>query len=408
MAVFQYRARSTSGEAVEGRLEAPTADAVAGQLLEGGLSPVKITEVRAKTDPLAGFLEGLQLGARVGIDDLILFARQMYTLTKAGVPLNRSLRGMAETSQNPAMGRILTEVVDDLESGRELSSALGRHPKAFPLLLCSMVQVGEHTGRLDEAFLQVGRYLELEKETANRVKTALRYPSFVVAAITVAMAILSLFVIPTFEKVFKGTNMELPWATKAILGVSRFTVAWWPYILVALVLGSFLLRRYLRTTEGRYRWGRLKLRLPVVGNILLRITMTRFARAFGMGYGSGVPLVQALSLTARAVDNSFVGGRLEEMREGIERGDTLTRTAAATGLFTPLVLQMLAVGEETGAVDTMLEDVAEFYEREVDYDLKNLSSAIEPILIIAIGAMVLVLALGVFLPMWNLTALARG
>ncbi len=408
MAVFQYRARSTSGEAVEGRLEAPTADAVAGQLLEGGLSPVKITEVRPKTDPLAGFLEGLQLGARVGIDDLILFARQMYTLTKAGVPLNRSLRGMAETSQNPAMGRILTEVVDDLESGRELSSALGRHPKAFPLLLCSMVQVGEHTGRLDEAFLQVGRYLELEKETANRVKTALRYPSFVVAAITVAMAILSLFVIPAFEKVFKGTNMDLPWATKAILGVSRFTVAWWPYILVALVLGSFLLRRYLRTTEGRYRWGRLKLRLPVVGNILLRITMTRFARAFGMGYGSGVPLVQALSLTARAVDNSFVGGRLEEMREGIERGDTLTRTAAATGLFTPLVLQMLAVGEETGAVDTMLEDVAEFYEREVDYDLKNLSSAIEPILIIAIGAMVLVLALGVFLPMWNLTALARG
>jgi MSHA biogenesis protein MshG len=202
-------------------------------------------------------------------------------------------------------------------------------------------------------------------------------------------------------------HMELPWQTRLLIGISEFFVNWWQFMLAGLVLLVFALRYYVRTEEGKYRWDKLKLRLPIVGDIILRATLSRFARSFAMSTRAGVPLIQALGVVAQAVDNDYIGERIRNMRNGIERGDSLTRTAAASAMFTPLVLQMMAVGEETGAVDAMMEEVAGFYEREVDYDLKNLSSAIEPILIIAVGVMVLILALGVFLPMWDLTQLAR-
>ena len=407
MANFHYKARSAQGKLVEGTVEAPSAEAVASQLLDGAMTPVTIREAARGMDLGVLFREKLRRGGGVELDDLILFCRQMYTLTKAGVPIIRALKGLVETARKPQMGRTLKAVCDDLEAGRDLSGALARHPKVFPLLLTSMVQVGESTGRLDETFLQVANYLTLEKDTIDRVKQAMRYPTFVVVAISIAIAILSLFVIPTFERVFKGFGAELPLPTKIILGLSRFSVTYWPHILLVLVAIFFGVRQWLKTERGRYLWDRAKLRLPVVGSIILRATLTRFARAFSMGFSAGVPLVQALSFTARAVDNVYVGERLEQMRHSIERGDTLTRSARATEMFTPLVLQMLAVGEETGAVDQMLLEVAEFYEREVDYDLKNITSAIEPILIVFIGGMVLVLALGVFLPMWNLSQVAR-
>ena len=408
MPYFDYRARSAGGELVEGRMEAPSVDAAANQLLEGGVTPVQIAEGKAEIRWLQQLQERFSGGGSVELDDLILFCRQMHTLVKAGVPIVRALRGLIESAKKPALGRALAEVLEDLESGRELSAGLNRHPKVFPLLFVSTIQIGEGTGRLDEAFLALSRYLMREKETRDQVKAAMRYPTFVVVAISIAIAILSLFVIPTFQKVFKGFHMQLPLPTRIILAISNFSVTYWPYLLVAGILAFFLIRRYLQTEKGRFKWDRAKLRLPIVGSILLRATLSRLARSFSMSFSAGVPLLQALGITARAVDNSYIESKLQQMGNGIERGDTLTNTAAGTEIFTPLVLQMLAVGEETGAIDTMLNDVAEFYEREVDYDLKNLTSAIEPILIVAIGGMVLVLALGVFLPMWNLTQIAHA
>jgi MSHA biogenesis protein MshG len=408
MPEFSYQARTADGELKAGRLDAPNADAVAGQLLGSGLTPIRIELRPAGQEALAQLRQLLAAGRRIRIDDVILFCRQMQTLVSAGVPLIRALRGLAETVRNPTMAQALLAVIDDLEGGRELSTALARHPLVFPHILCSMVQVGEATGRLGEAFQQTSRYLELEKETASRVKSALRYPTFVILAISVALIFVTLFVIPAFAKIYHGFNAQLPWATRFLIGLSDFALAWWPLVLVGGIALFWSGRRYLRTDAGRFAWGRFKLKLPLVGDIILRATMSRFARAFAMTYGAGVPMIHALNVTAQAVDNPFVGSRIEQMGVGIQRGDTLTRTAAQTRLLTPLVLQMLAVGEETGAVDTMLQDVAEYYEREVDYDLRSLTSTIEPILIIAIGGMVLVLALGVFLPMWNLAGAARG
>lgn len=406
MPQFHYKARNARGDLVTGQVEAGSADAVASQLFNSGITPVEISEVKQQHNVWEDFKR--RLGAsNPTLDDLILYCRQMYTLAKAGVPIIRGITGLAETSRNLVLAEALRQIRIELESGRELSTAMTRYPHIFTPLMVSMVRVGENTGQLDAAFLQLSQYLELERDTRNRVKMALRYPTFVLLAIGIAVAIINIFVIPAFAQVFRGMNLELPWQTRLLIGTSEFFVNWWQYLFIVLILLVLGLRYYVRTDEGHYRWDKLKLRLPVVGNIILRATLSRFSRSFAMSTRAGVPLIQALSVVAQAVDNEFIGERIRNMRNGIERGDSLTRTAAASAMFTPLVLQMMAVGEETGAVDDMMEEVAGFYEREVDYDLKNLSSAIEPILIIAIGIMVLILALGVFLPMWDLTQLAR-
>ncbi len=410
MAQFSYKARSASGQLLKGCLEAVSAASVADQLMESGATPLAIDELRAGSsafDQLRARLAVVR-GGKVDIDDRILFCRQMYTLTKSGVPMLRALRGLSEMIRKPAMADTLQAVTEDLESGRDLSGALRRHPKVFPPLLASMVQVGEGSGQLEESFLQISRYLIREKETADQIRSAMRYPTFVVVAISIAIAVITLFVIPAFEKLYQGAGAVLPLPTRVILGVSSFAVNWWWAIVLGGVAALFAWRAHLDTEKGRLTWDRCKLRLPVIGSILHRATLIRFCRGFAMGYGAGVPLIQSLAFTGQAVGNAFVEQRLGRLRHSVERGDTLTRSAAASELFTPLVLQMLAVGEETGSVDNMLIEVAEFYEREVEYDVSRLASAIEPILIVVIGAMVLVLALGVFLPMWDLASVARG
>ncbi len=339
---------------------------------------------------------------------MILFSRQMYTLLKAGVPIMQALRGLEESTHNPTLMRTLGEVYDSLDAGLDLTSALKRHPNVFSSLYASMVQVGETTGSLPEAFLQLSQYLELEKDTRDRIKSAMRYPAFVMIAMVIAIFIINLFVIPTFAKVYAGFQAELPWATKLLISTSNFTVAYWYVILIAMLAIGVAVRLYVHTPSGRHRWHKLKLRLPVVGPIIYQATLGRFARAFGVMVRAGVPLVEGFAVVSRAVDNDYVGERILQMRDGVERGETITRTAAATKLFPPLVLQMISVGEDTGAIEDLMVEVAGYYEREVDYAIKNLSAAIQPLLIIGIGVLVFLLALGVFLPLWDLPQAVKG
>ena len=406
MALFRYKARNNRGDSVAGEIEAGSADAVATQLVNSGVTPVDIRRVRENRDFLSE-LEGLLSNTKPTLDDLILFCRQMYTLSRSGVPIIRALTGLSETTNNRNLSAAIARIRRNIEGGHELSIAMGMESAIFNNLIVSIVRVGETTGRLDEAFLQLSQYLEMERDTRSRIKMAIRYPSFVIVAIIVAMGVINTLVIPAFARVFSKMKTDLPWQTKLLMSFSEFTVAYWPYILSVAILGFFAVRQYISQGKGKYNWDKLKLRLPVMGSLIMRSTLARFSRSFAMAFKSGVPLIQALTVTARAVDNDFVAERVLSMRNSVERGENLTRTAAATGLFPPLVLQMFAVGEETGAIDRMMDDVADFYEREVDYELKNLSSAIEPILIIAIGIMVLVIALGVFLPMWDMTKFAQ-
>jgi len=404
---YKYSARNTAGTRIEGTMEAVSAAVVANQLATSGAIPLRIDEEPDKSAGASSWQ--CQIGGRrASADDLILFCRQMYSLNKAGVPLLRTLTGLRDSASNPVMAETLTAMLEDLEAGRDLTGALQRHPNIFPPLLVNMIRVGESSGRLDQSFDEVAGYLTREKETADQIKAALRYPSFVLAAIGTAITIITLFVIPAFEKLFRGQGAQLPLPTRIILGISNFAVSWWWAILIVLAAGYFGWRAWVRTEQGRLIWDRFKLGIPVVGGIIHRATLVRFARGFAMAFGAGVPLIQSLSLTAQAVGNRFVAQRLGKLRRGVERGDTLTRSAATSEMFTSLVLQMFAVGEETGSVDSMLLEVGDFYAREIDYDISRLSSTIEPILIVVIGGMVLVLALGVFLPMWNMASVMRG
>ena len=408
MPIFQYRGRNQRGEVVTGRVDAPSADAVASQLFNSGVVPIDIAAAGAAAADIGKIFRGWFRSDKIDLVDLILFSRQFYTLAKAGVPIMQALRGLRDSTHNQAFSRVINDLVDTLDSGLELSAALKRHPKVFPTIYVSMVQIGEATGTMQEVFLQLAKYMELEKDTRDRIKAAMRYPMFVVIAITLAMFVINLFVIPAFAKVFTSMRAELPWATKILIATSQFTVAYWPILLAALIVAIFSIRFYVRTPEGRYRWDRMKLRIPVIGGIFYRATLGRFARATAVTMRAGVQLVQGMTVVSRAVDNEYIGERILQMRDGVERGETIARTAAATGMFPPLVLQMITVGEESGAVDELMAEVADYYEREVSYDLENLSTAIQPILIIGIGVLIFILALGVFLPLWELPRAMMG
>jgi len=402
MPVFAYRGRSAGGELVEGTVEAADQGAVADQLLSTGVTPVDIRTSAARVEERGpGALERM-FAPRVTLVDTMLFSRQMYTLLKAGVPIMRALGGLQESAINPSLRNVIQDLRASLDAGRELSSAMQRHPEVFSHFYMSIVRVGETTGQLEESFDLLFGYLDFEREVRERIKTALRYPMIVIVAISTAIAIVNFAVIPAFAKIFEASKVPLPLLTRVLVGTSDFFVKFWPLLVGAIVLAIVMFASYTRTEQGRYNWDRIKLRLPIAGSIILKATLARFARAFAISSRAGVPIVQALSVVAAVVDNTFLARRVEQMREGVERGEAILRTAVAAGVFTPVVLQMIAVGEETGELDTLLAEVAEMYEREVDYEIKNLSASIEPIITIALGILVLILALGVFLPIWDL------
>ncbi len=407
MANFAYTARDPQGGALQGELEAGTEQLAAEQLLRSGVTPIQITRSQAGT--ATGKERRLHFSRpRVSLEEIVMLARQLRTLSKAGVPILRGLQGLADTTTNPTLSEALSDVHRQLHGGRELNAALARHPKIFSPLFVSLVRVGENTGRLDEAFGHLADYLEVEKDTRERISSAVRYPLIVLAAILVALVIMNIWVIPTFAEAFARYNAELPLMTRILIGSSEFFVAYWPGMLVGAMSGLFAFRAWTRSARGRITWSGFLLRAPLVGNIVRKAVLGRFAQSLALTIRSGVPLVQALSVVADVVDNAYVSKRVQSMRTGIEKGDSISRTAAATGLFTPLVLQMLAVGEETGALDQLLEETAEHYQAEVEFELKRLADAIEPIMIVVIGVLVAVLALGVFLPLWDLSSAARG
>lgn len=403
---FQYKARDAQGRAVNGSLEGLSSEAVARQLGSSGMVPLEIVETVAQEPIGEQFMASLGFNAPSRVD-LILFTRQMYALARAGVPITQALRRLSTTSRNALLGKTLLAMLEELEAGRDMATAMSRHPKVFDPLLTAIVRVGEESGRIDEAFLRLNQHLEREQKVVEQVKTAVRYPVIVLVFVALAIFVIMSFVIPEFAKLYGSFNVELPLPTRIIIGTSNFFAAWWWLVLGAMLGSAWWLRYYVQTDEGRLRWHGLLLKMPIIGNIVLRATLARFARAFAMATRSGVPVLQALAVVSLAVENDVIARQLLGMRSAIERGESLTRAAATQQCFTPLVLQMLTVGEETGQIDEMLVEVADFYEREVDYDVRNLNDLLQPILTVIVAGIVFILALGVLLPMWDLVKLAR-
>jgi MSHA biogenesis protein MshG len=413
---FSWRARNDLGEMVEGQLEAVSEGEVVDQLMAMGMVPVRISSA---TEPAENNAEmwlaraGSWLGRvdqwlqRVSrkpimVEDILLFSRQMYTLSKAGVPILKALKGLQSSVTKPAMVDVLNDMCLSLEKGRNFSTAMESHTNVFGAFYISMIKSGEMTGRLTEVFLRMNEHVAFDHDVRERIKQAIRYPIYVVVAILVALVVINIFVMPAFSNVYAGLEADLPTITRGLLAFSEVMVRWWPLLLSVCVVLTLAIKGVLRTPVGCYYWDAIKIRLPVVGDIILKATLARFSHGLALTSQSGVPLVPSLTVVAATVNNTFIGRRIKRMRRGIERGQSIAFSAAATGVFEPVALQMITVGEEAGELDDMLVEIADMYERETDYRIKGLSAAIEPILISFIGVMVLLLALGVYLPMWDL------
>ena len=408
MTVFSYKGRSLGGQLITGRMEGDSQQYVASRLVSTGVTPIQIAAADTVTNlSLAALEKKLGLG-RPKTADLVLLSRQLYTITKSGIPLLRGLKGLISSTHNSALREVLEDILLNLEAGRDLASSFGRHPQVFPNLYISIVRVGEATGTLQESFLRLTEYLGQDQDIQDRVRSATRYPLIVLFMIAVAIGFLTTFVIPRFAPIFQVLGNDIPLPTRIIIGFSAFVQHGWYLILGAGAAMTALLRHYIGTPEGRYRWDRLKLRLPVFGKLTLQAILSRISRSLSISLQAGMPMIQTLHVIAQSAGNLYMAERVHRLRELVERGDSLSRAATTVGMFPPLVLQMMAVGEETGELSELLDEVSGFYDREVSHALKNLSAAIEPVLIVIVGGMVLVLALGIFLPLWEMISKVGG
>lgn len=398
---FTWSARDAQQQIVTGTLDAQTPGHVADWLIGTGVTPLVIAPVQQVQE--ASDVLGNLLG-RNGITPLALmmFSRQMHTLMRAGIPIMRALRGLEQSAGTPAEARLMRELSASLDAGLDFSAALARRPDVFDNFYVAMIKVGETTGRLEEIFLSLFKHLEFQKFMREQVRTALRYPSFVIAAMVIAICVINLVVIPAFAKVFENMHAELPLMTRILLGSSHFMLDWW-WALLGVALGTAMAARsFINTTAGRLAWDKLKLHLPIAGTLVRKGVLAQAARSLALVFKSGVPIVSGLTLCAQVVENAHVSNALNGMRTGVEHGETLLSASTRAAIFTPVVLQMVMVGEESGTLGEMLEEIGQMYQQEVEYELKTLSSKVEPLLIVMLGGMVLVLALGVFMPMWEM------
>lgn len=406
MPEFHYIARDNTGIKVTGQREAASAEELAEQLQIELLIPLEITAIQLapQKNKTSKFTLSHFFEEKVPQKELQMFCRQMYTLLKAGIPIITTVTRLTETTKNAQLVNALNEVLFTLNQGRSLSVGLSKCPHVFSDFFVNLVKVGENSGQLDRIFLYLAEYVELEVETKKKIKTAFRYPKMVSIAILIALLVINTFVIPAFSQLFQSFQGKLPLPTQILMATSTFILSYWHILIGSTILTIFAFRYWKKTPSGEFQWAQFKLKIPIMGWIVHRITLTRFATLFAMVLRAGLTAVEGIELVGASTDDAYFSRKIKVTSELVARGNTIAGAISQTQLFPPLMVQMIALGEESGNIDTLLDEVAEFYQRELMYDLAHLSEAIEPILLTVVGAIVLVLALGVFLPMWNMAS----
>ena len=389
MTQFQYRATDFQGKIVEGSMEAGEERAVVLRLQERGLIPLligagSVPAPAARTVSLASF-------GRKGVrtKDLLVFTQQLSTLLAAGMPLDRSLTTLADLTQGAELKRVTGEVLTSVRGGASLAQAMGQHPQVFPPLYVSMVKAGEIGGVLDEVLRRLVDYLASAQELRDEVRSAMTYPILLTAVGAVSITILLVFVLPKFATMFADLGQALPLSTRIMLGISDVFSSVW--ILPGLLLlggGSYGLFRYLNSGPRRYGLDAFKLRMPVFGSLLRRMEVARFGRTLGTLLRSGVPVLQALDIVREVVTNQVIGRAVNEVQVGVREGAGMSGPLGRSGVFPPLALQMIAVGEDTGKLDEMLLTTADYFDREVRNEVKRLTSLLEPLMILVMGLVV--------------------
>ncbi len=403
MPIFKYRARDRIGGAVAGTLDAPGMDIARLRLGEMGYIPIALEEGKAKGEGLSiSFLK-----PRVRPKDIIVFNRQLSTLFAAGIPLLRSIQALEEQIENKTFKEILQQVTTDIQAGTSFSDALAKYPKVFSDLYVAMIRAGEASGTLDDILKRLATLAEHDAETKAKIKAATRYPKIVIGVMLIAVVILMKFVVPNFVEIFETVQMELPLATRMLLGANHIFAKYW-YILFGGAGGIyFAFNKYARTSLGRRHLDIFKLKVPIFGPIFLKVAMSVFTRTMSTLNRSGLSIIKNLEICADVVENVIVAEVIDDLKESVKRGESMAITMRKTKIFTPMVIQMMSAGEESGELDDMLVKVSEYYDMEVDYAIKNISSLIEPLLLAFLGAIVMFLMLAIFMPMWDMVKLAE-
>ncbi len=399
MPSFRYRAVGPAGLAQHGFVEAPDLDRAVDLVRTMGLTPVRMDAQSRESDKPAAISI---LRRRVATRDLILFTRQLEAMLDSGLPILAALETLHQQTLHPELKKAIDRVRSDVEQGGSLTEAVSRHPRCFPSLYVNLIHAGEEGGLITSMLDRIGSLLEYAEETEQRIRSATFYPLLIVAELVLAFGVLVKFVLPRFASLFRNLNAELPFPTRVLIGTSDFIDRYWFLVLAAVAGGATAAVFWYRTDAGRRKADHFILTAPIFGPIFLKTIVSRFARVLAALVAGGIPIVQALEIARGALDNRVMEEEIDRMKEGLIAGQGLAEPLRDSEIFPPLVVRMLAVGEETGSIDKMLLRVARYYDQDVDYTIKNLSTAIEPVLLVVLGAAVLFTALAVFLPLWNL------
>jgi type IV pilus assembly protein PilC len=396
MPVYEYTARNaTTGQIMKGTLDVPSRDDVIKHIKQQ-----KMIVVNVREQPKQITLSFKRKGIRTR--DIVIFTRQFATMINAGLPLVQSLDILAKQAENPALGEVTRQVVFDVESGHTLADAFSKHPKAFSELYVNMVAAGEAGGILDTILGRLATFLEKSDSLVRKVKGAMVYPGVILAVAATAVAVLLIFVIPTFQKMFASVGLELPLPTRIVIGLSDFLINYW-WVLILLLVGAVVLfRRYYQTPDGRKRVDHVLLTAPVIGDLLRKSAVSRFTRTLGTLISSGVSILDGLEITAKTAGNRVIHDAVMESRNSIAGGETIAGPLEKSKVFPPMVISMIAVGEQTGGLDEMLSKIADFYDDEVDVAVGALLSLMEPLMIVVLGVIVGGMVVAMYLPIFDM------
>jgi type IV pilus assembly protein PilC len=399
---YDYKVRDPGGKLITGQLVGDNESLVVRKLREMGMTPVEVKKHK----------DGIQMEinlrpGRVKLKELSVFCRQFATMVNSGLPILRALAILAEQTDSKELEKVLTSVRLEVEHGASLSGGMSKHPKAFNDLFISMIKAGETGGVLDTVLLQLADMIEDEVELRRKIKSAMTYPIAVVCLVVLIMGAMLLFVVPQFQTIYTSLGSQLPLPTRILLGMSNTVRADWWLVIAVAVGASFGFRRFKKTPQGRLQIDRIKLKAPVFGALFHKVALARMAGTFGMLLQAGVPILQALEIVKDTVNNKVMAAALEDVKASVREGESISGPLAKHGIFPPMVVQMIAVGEETGAVDTMLEKVSTFYTSEVEAAVDALTSLIEPLLIAVIGGAVGAAVIALYMPMFNIINIVK-
>jgi type II secretory pathway component PulF len=406
MPTYVYKAVDSKGKVIKGELEAAGEIDVSTQLAKIGYLPVSISfKEKKKEGSLFGFLKK---GKKVSPQSLVIFTREFATIIKAAVPIIEGLGVLAEQSEDPILKEALNQIVHDIEGGSSLSAAMSKHPGIFSELYVNTVVAGESAGVLDKVLLRLSQMLEDDQETRNNIQAALRYPIMVIAALFIAVFILSVFVVPNFAQIYKDMGVTLPLPTQILILMSNLIRHYWYITFPALIGLVFLFRWFINTKKGRFFWDGLKFKLVVVGKIYSKIAMLRFTSMLSVLYQAGLPVLKTMDIVKMTIGNAVLAKELESVKRDVADGKGISGAVLNSKYFPRLVGYMVSVGEKSGALPAMLDSLCEYFTLEVRTTIKNLTTLIEPIMTAVLGVVVMGMALGIFLPMWGMISVIRG